>query len=65
MVDIASGEVEDRPPAPEEQRKDPEAVALGRRGSQARSAALSSKKRKEIAKKAAKSRWGDLRSRNN
>ena len=33
MVDIATGEVEDRAPTPEEQGKDPAAVTLGRRGS--------------------------------
>ena len=32
MIDIASGEVEDRPPTPEEQGKDPGAAALGRAG---------------------------------
>ena len=32
IVDIATGEVEDRKPAPEEQGKDPAAVSLGRRG---------------------------------
>jgi len=32
VVDIASGEVEDREPTPEEQGKDPAAVSLGRRG---------------------------------
>jgi hypothetical protein len=32
VVDIASGEVEDREPTPEEQGKDPAAVALGRKG---------------------------------
>jgi hypothetical protein len=30
VVDIASGQVEDRPPTPEEQGKDPAATALGR-----------------------------------
>ena len=41
--------------------KDPAAVALGRKGGlkggKARAEALSPKKRKEIAKKAAKARW--------
>jgi hypothetical protein len=32
MVDIATGAVNDREPTPEEQGKDPAAVALGRRG---------------------------------
>jgi hypothetical protein len=32
IVDIASGQVEDRNPTPEEQGKDPAAVALGKKG---------------------------------
>jgi hypothetical protein len=32
MVDIATGEVSDREPTPEERGKDPAAVSLGRRG---------------------------------
>jgi hypothetical protein len=32
IIDIATGQVEDRLPTPEEQGKDPAAVALGRRG---------------------------------
>ncbi|MGB7748344.1 MAG: hypothetical protein WBN75_13780 [Verrucomicrobiia bacterium] len=46
------------PPMP---AKNPAAVALGRlgglKGGKARAASLSAKKRKEIAKNAAKSRW--------
>jgi hypothetical protein len=57
MVEIATGQVEDREPTPEEQGKDPAAAALGRKGGAARAAALSAKKRSEIAKRAAKSRW--------
>ena len=30
IVDVATGEIEDRTPTPEEQGKDPAAVALGR-----------------------------------
>ena len=37
--------------------KDPAAVALGRKGGQARAQGMSRKRRKEIARKAAKSRW--------
>jgi hypothetical protein len=37
--------------------KDPAAVALGRRGGQARAQGLSKKRRREIAKKAAQARW--------
>jgi hypothetical protein len=32
IIDIATGQVEDRPPTPEEKGKDPAAVALGRKG---------------------------------
>lgn len=57
IVDIATGEVEDRPPTPEEQGKDPAAVAMGRKGGAARAASMDQKRRKEIAKKAAEKRW--------
>lgn len=50
--------IDDDEPQPE---KNPAAVALGRlgglKGGIARAAKLSAKKRKEIAKKAAKARW--------
>jgi hypothetical protein len=42
---------------PRDDGKDPAAVALGRRGGQARAQGLSKKRRKEIAKKAAQARW--------
>jgi hypothetical protein len=61
IVDIATGEVEDREPTPEEQGKDPAAVALGRKGGQARAKKLSAKKRKDIARTAANNRWGTKR----
>ena len=54
IVDIATGETTDSPPADD---RDPAAVALGRKGGKARAEGLSAKRRKEIAKKAAKSRW--------
>jgi len=57
MVDIATGEVEDRTPTPEEQGKDPAAAALGRKGGAARAKALGAKRRAEIAKQAARKRW--------
>jgi hypothetical protein len=57
VVDIATGEVEDRPPTPEEQGKDPSAAALGRKGGRARARTLGPEKRAEIASRAAKSRW--------
>lgn len=58
ITDIATGETDQ---SPEESGKDPNAVALGRKGGlkggKARAAKLSAKKRSEIAKKAAKARW--------
>ena len=32
VIDIATGQIEDRPPTPEEQGKHPAAAALGRKG---------------------------------
>jgi hypothetical protein len=57
MIDIASGDVEDRAPTPEEQGKDPAAAALGRKGGAARAKNISAKRRSEIAKLGAKRRW--------
>jgi len=57
IVDIATGEVEDRAPTPEEQGKDPAASAMGKKGGAARAAAMSSERRVEIAKAAAAKRW--------
>jgi hypothetical protein len=57
VIDIATGEVEDRPPTPEEQGKDPAAAAMGRKGGVARAKAISARRRTEIAKKAAVARW--------
>ena len=61
IVDIATGEVEDRVPTPEEQGKDPAAVSLGRRGGlsggKARAQAMSPEQRSAIAKAAANARW--------
>jgi hypothetical protein len=57
MIDIASGEVEDRKQTPEERGKDPAAAALGRKGGAARAKSMSKERRSEIARKAAKSRW--------
>ena len=60
IVDMSTGECPKEGP-PEEPQKNPAAVALGKlgasKGGQARAAKLSAKKRSEIAKKAAKSRW--------
>jgi hypothetical protein len=57
VIDVATGQVEDRAPTPEEEGKDPAAVALGRKGGTARAKGMSAKRRKEIAKKAAEHRW--------
>ena len=58
IAKIATGEIEDVAVTPESEGKDPAAVALGSRGGKARAAGMSARKRKEIAKKAAKARWG-------
>lgn len=56
---IATGEIEDiLRPTPESEGKNPAAVALGRMGGKARAAVLGKRKRAEIARKAARSRWG-------
>lgn len=55
ILDIATGEVVDTNP---EKGKDPAAVALGKKGGAARAKSLSPAKRKAIAKKAARKRWG-------
>jgi hypothetical protein len=61
VVDIASGQITDRELTPEEQGKDPAAVALGKRGGLkgglARAAKMTKEQRSESARKAAKSRW--------
>jgi hypothetical protein len=62
MIDIATGQVEDKPdPRPGDSAKDPAAVSLGRRGGlkggKARAATMTPERRSEIAKKAAARRW--------
>jgi hypothetical protein len=57
IIDIATGQKPGRDPTPEEQGKDPAAVALGSKGGKARSEKLSDAQRQEIARKAAASRW--------
>lgn len=57
IVDVATGEVEDRPPTPEEQGKDPAAAALGRKGGAARAKSMSQEQRSQIARTAAERRW--------
>ncbi len=56
VMRIATGEVQEDIPNPES-GKDPAAVALGRKGGKARAEGMSAKRRKEIARKAAQSRW--------
>jgi hypothetical protein len=57
VIDVATGQVEDRAPTPEEQGKDPAAAAMGRKGGAARAAKMSPAQRKEIARRAAQKRW--------
>jgi hypothetical protein len=56
MIDIASGEIEDRESEPTPNGKDPAAVSLGRRGGlkggKARAAKMTAEQRAEIARKA-------------
>jgi hypothetical protein len=51
---IATGEIEDKVT---DDGKNAAAVALGRMGGKARAKVMSAKRRKEIARKAATSRW--------
>ena len=51
---IATGQIEDKIT---DDGKNAAAVALGRMGGKARAEGLSKRRRKEIAKKAAESRW--------
>jgi hypothetical protein len=55
IAKIATGEIDESIPV--DDGKDPAAVALGRKGGKARAESMTAKKRSEIAKKAAKSRW--------
>jgi hypothetical protein len=57
IIDIATGQKPDRDPTPEEQGKDPAAVALGKRGGKARADSMTPEHRAEIARKAAEKRW--------
>ena len=61
IVDISVGEADDSKNMPDESGKDPAAVALGKKGGAARSAALTKKRKSEIATKAAKARWSNRR----
>lgn len=62
IVDLSTGQAEEAPePTPEDQGKDPAAVALGRKGGlkggKARAKKLSARRRSEIAKHAAMARY--------
>jgi hypothetical protein len=59
VMRIATGQISDDVPRPEDEGKDPAAVALGRKGGKARARRLSPRKRKQIAKKAASARWAE------
>ena len=52
--DIATGQVRDA----QEDKRDQAAVEMGRKGGAARAEKLSKEQRREIAKRAAKKRWG-------
>ena len=56
IAKIATGEIEDKV---KDDGKNAAAVALGRMGGKARAKGMSAKRRREIAKKAATSRWKD------
>jgi hypothetical protein len=60
IVDIATGDIEDREPVT---AKDPAAVSLGRRGGlkggPARASKLTPAERRESARKAARARWAN------
>ena len=60
VTEIATGQVEDRLPTPEEEGKDPAAVALGQKGGKARAAGMTAKQRSQVAKKRWKPQYGLL-----
>jgi hypothetical protein len=57
IVDLSVGEADDSKNMPNESEKDPAAIALGKKGGEARAKSLSAKKKTAIARKAAKARW--------
>ncbi|MDH5753446.1 MAG: hypothetical protein OEZ59_13630 [Deltaproteobacteria bacterium] len=61
IVSAATSDQVEQEPTPEQQGKNPHAVALGRlggkKGGKARAEKLAPEKRKEIARNAAKARW--------
>ena len=63
IVDEAVGDAPEEGEAPDDEGKNPAAVALGRlggmKGGKARAAKLTKEQRSEIATKAARARWGN------
>jgi len=57
IVDISTGQVEDRERTPEERGVDPAASAMGKKGGPARAASMTPERRAEIANAAATKRW--------
>jgi hypothetical protein len=57
MVDIVTGDADDKEPTPQERGVDPAASAMGKKGGPARAASLTPERRAEIARKAAAKRW--------
>ncbi len=57
MVDILTGQVEDRELTPEERGVNPAASEMGKKGGPARAASMTPERRAEIARKAATKRW--------
>jgi hypothetical protein len=57
IVDLSVGDADDSKNMPDDRGKDPAAVAMGKRGGNARAKALTAKKRTEIAQQAARARW--------
>jgi hypothetical protein len=55
---ILTGEDREKIDTPASQGKDAAAVALGKKGGEARAKAMSPERRAEIAQNAAKARWG-------
>ena len=56
VMQIATGEIEEDI---DDAGKNKAAVELGRKGGQARAKKLTTERRREIARKAAKTRWGE------
>ena len=57
VMRLATGQITDDVPSPEDEGKSAAAVELGRLGGKARAKGMSAKRRKEIARRAAEARW--------